>query len=98
LDNHKLKELLELLDEAEKFAAQFTGGYSEDFFSAEEFHAALAESIVKLKAGDVKQLAYLRRWFSPSYSWDDFIKKEGEAIANKIFGLLIDIQKSSDQG
>jgi hypothetical protein len=41
----KLNQLYPILEEAGELARQFTGGYSNHFFSAEEFHAALADSI-----------------------------------------------------
>jgi hypothetical protein len=93
IENSKLERLVELLDEAEKLAGQYTGGYSDHFFSAEEFHTALAASIQKLKAGDNDQLNTLWLWFAPSYDWDDFISKAGQDLANKIFGLLIELRK-----
>ena len=43
------KKLIELLDKAEYLAGQFSGGYSGQFLSAEEFHLVLVDSITKLK-------------------------------------------------
>lgn len=84
-DNPRLERLYSLLDKAEEMAGQFTGGYSNHFFSAQEFHEALAESIVKFKAGDADQLNDLQLWFAPTYDWDDFIHQDGQDLANKIF-------------
>lgn len=93
-DKAKLEQLYLQLDKAEELARQFSGGYSDHFFSAEEFHAALASSIAKLKSGDTEQLNYLLLWFAPSYDWDDFMHHDGQEIANKIFPLLKDLKKS----
>ena len=38
MNNTDINNLLALLDKAEDLAGQFIGGYSERFFSAEEFH------------------------------------------------------------
>jgi hypothetical protein len=91
-DNPKLEQLIKLLDQAEKLASQFSGGYSNNFFSAQEFYAALADSINKLKGGDLDQLNYLWVWFAPTCDWDDFIHQEGEDLANKIFALLSELR------
>jgi hypothetical protein len=94
LDNLKLERLIKLLDKAEKLAGQFSGGYSNNFFSAQEFHLALADSINKLKAGDNEQLNDLWLWFAPTCDWDDFIHKDGEDLANEIHPLVTDLIKS----
>jgi hypothetical protein len=94
LDNSKIKRLLKLLDEAEKLAGQFSGGYSNNFLSAQEFHSALADSIKKLKAGDYDQLNELWLWFAPTCDWDDFIHKDGEDLANEIHPLVTELRKS----
>jgi hypothetical protein len=93
-DNPKLERLYLLLDRAEELASEFTGGYSDHFFSAQEFHAALADSIAKLKLGDTDQLNNLWLWFAPSYDWDDFTHQDGQDLANEIFPLLTDVKKS----
>lgn len=94
LDNSKLKRLLKLLDEAEKLAVQFSGGYSNNFLSAQEFHTALRDSVNKLKAGDTDQLNDLWLWFAPTCDWDDFIHKDGEDLANEIHPLVTELRKS----
>lgn len=93
-NNLEFKRLLELLDEAEKLAGQFTGGYSDHFFSAEEFHKGLKESITKLKKGNLDELDTLFVWFAPSYDWDDFVGSDGLNLGNEIFELLLKIVKS----
>lgn len=82
------ERLLKLLDEAEQLASEYSGGYSSQFGSAEEFHQALLFSINEFKGGDRSQLQKLHLWFLPTSAWDDFIGKEGEEIANKISGML----------
>jgi hypothetical protein len=91
-ENPRLLQLFLLLDKAEEMARQFTGGYSNHFFSAQEFHAALANSIAKLKAGDRDQLNDLWLWFAPTYDWDDFIHQDGQDLANQIFPLLTELR------
>ena len=93
-ENAKLERLYLLLDKAEKLARQFKGGYSNHFFSAQEFHAALVDTITKLKSGDTDQINDLWLWFAPTYDWDDFIHKDGQELANEIFPLLTDLKKS----
>lgn len=90
----KLQQLIKLLDEAEQLAGQFTGGYSDHFFSAQEFHSALKESVNKLKAGDIEQLNNLWLWFAPTYDWDDFIHQDGEDLANAIHPLVTELKES----
>lgn len=93
-DNLKLNRLIKLLDKAEKLAGQFSGGYSDNFFSAQEFHHALVGSINKLKEGDTDQLNDLWIWFAPTCDWDDFIRKDGEDLANEIHPLVTELKKS----
>ena len=85
----EIEKLIKLLEEAEILAGQFSGGYSGKFFSAEEFHNALGESILKLKIGDKTQFDILCLWFLPTSCWDDFIKLEGVDLGNQISELLI---------
>jgi len=88
--------LLILLEEAQQLAARFTGGYSGEFFGAGEFHTALKESISKYRDGDKSQLNKLHTWFAPTSCWDDFIGREGQDMANEIYGLIIKIEKCAD--
>lgn len=87
------KTLIELLDKAEHLSRQFSGGYSGQFLSAEEFHASLAVSITKLKSGDNSQLGNLNLWFLPTSCWDDFVGSEGKELANQISDHLVNITK-----
>ena len=90
--NHKIERLLKLLDKAEKLSGQFTGGYSNNFLSAQEFNTALADSINKLKDGDYDQLNELSLWFAPTCAWDDFILTDGEDLANEIYPLVTELR------
>lgn len=90
----KLEQLISLLDEAEKLAKEYTGGYSNSFSSAQEFHTALAESITKLKSSDYEELNNLDLWFAPTCDWDDFIHEDGADLANKIYPLVKELRKA----
>jgi hypothetical protein len=87
----QMATLIGLLDEAKDLSGQFSGGYSGNFFSAEEFHTALIESVDKLRNGDMSQLNELHFWFLPTSCWDDFIGMEGAFLANQISELLIEM-------
>ena len=89
------KELLfKLLDEAQEIAGKYTGGYSSAFLSAEEFHIALKESIIKLKNGDKQQLNRLHIWFAPTCTWDDFVGNTGIELGNEIYEIIDEIVKT----
>jgi hypothetical protein len=83
------KKLIELLDKAEDLVGQFSGGYSGQFLSAEEFHSAMVDSIIKLKSGDNSQLEKLNIWFLPTSYWDEFVGSEGQDLANQISDILV---------
>ncbi len=86
--DNAMHTLIMLLDQAEELAAQFSGGYSGNFWSAEEFHMALAQSIMKLKNGDQSQLEKLNLWFLPTSCWDDFIGLDGLDLGNEISEII----------
>jgi hypothetical protein len=86
--NKNLDTLYSLLHDAEKLASEFTGGYSFQFNSAEDFHIALKDSIEKLLNGDNSQLEILRFWFLPTSCWDIFVGSDGSDLANKIYEQL----------
>jgi hypothetical protein len=81
-------KLFELLDKAIQISENFSGGYSGDFLSAEEFHTALKISVDKFKAGDDTQLNNLYIWFAPTCQWDDFVGSNGIELGDEIFNLL----------
>ena len=74
--------------EAVQLASAYSGGYSGEFLSAQEFHKALLNSIKYLKQDDSSQLHKLAVWFAPTSCWDDFIGFEGRDLANEISELL----------
>ena len=92
-NKYKAKKVLlfKLLDEAQVLEGEYSGGYSTTFLSAEEFHIALKESIIKLKNGDLQQLNRLHIWFAPTCSWDDFVGNAGIELGNEIYELVNEI-------
>lgn len=82
------KKHIDLLDKAEHLAGQFSGRYSGQFFSAEEFHLALVDSITKLKNSDNSQLDKLNIWFLPTSCWDDLVGSYSQGLANQISDIL----------
>jgi hypothetical protein len=83
-----LKKLIKNLEKAEQLASEFSGGYSGEFLSAEEFYLALQDRITRLKKGEYVVLEDLWIWFAPTCQWDDFIGTDGEYLANTIFEQL----------
>jgi hypothetical protein len=90
---NNLKELLKLLKQAENLASKFSGGYSGEILSAEEFHQLLKDSIENLEKGRFKEIEKLSLLFAPTSAWDDFIREEGIELGNEIFEILNKIQK-----
>lgn len=82
------ERLIKLLEKAENLVANYSGGYSGEYLSAEEFHKALKTAIKDYKEGDNSQIDDLYFWFSPTCQWDDFAGREGEYLGNEIFELL----------
>ena len=80
--------LLKPLDQALQLANQFSGGYSGEFLSAEEFCESLSKSINNLEQGDLSQFEKLRIWFLPTSCWDDFTGERGQILGNQICTLL----------
>lgn len=91
----EFNQLLTLLGKAQELSSQYTGGYSEHFFSAEEFHAELKKSIQNLKAGELNELSNLQLYFIPTSDWDDFIGFEGMDLANEIFEIISELIKQN---
>jgi hypothetical protein len=90
------KNLISLLDKAEKLASEFQGGYSGQFLSAEEFHEALLDSINKFMQGDTTQLDKLHIWFLPTSCWGDFVGRAGQDLANEISNLLSTLTRHNE--
>lgn len=81
----KIESLINDLEKAKKLASEFTGGYSGEFISAEEFYSALSDRIERLKNNENEVLRDLWMWFAPTCQWDDFIGMDGLELGNKIF-------------
>jgi hypothetical protein len=92
VNSSQFKHLLELLNDAENLVGQFTGGYSNQFFSAEEFHEALVIAILRLQNNDLEVLSTLWLWFAPTCSWDDFTGVEGMNLCNDTFEAIKQVQ------
>ena len=88
MDETRLNRLLLLLDEAETLVGQFSGGYSNRFIGAEEFHQGLTDSIARLRAGNSSEIDTLSLYFAPTCSWDDFTGNDGMELGNEIYELL----------
>lgn len=93
-DNEKLNRLCELLDKAQTLSSEFSGGHSNHFSSAEEFHLALSDSIAKLKSGDINEIDKQYFWFALTCDWDDLIGKDGQSLANEIFEILTALKEN----
>lgn len=87
MSNYRDK-LIDLLYRAKELSSQFSGGYGNEFFSAEEFHIALTESIERYVLGDSSELEKLYIWFLPTSCWDDFIGRDGQDLANEICSII----------
>lgn len=88
-------ELLEDLHAAEKILAEYKGGYSGEFLSAEEFHEALLDAIDDIEFGNQTDLNRFWLWFAPTCAWDDFVGEEGIELGNRIFERVNKWKKAS---
>jgi len=87
-DNSDFKHLISLLDKAVELSAEFTGGYSPNFLSAEEFHATLARAVQRIKENNLMELEKINTWFLPASAWDDFVDIDGLDLGNEISDLV----------
>jgi hypothetical protein len=90
-----MNEILTELKKAHALASEFTGGYSERFFGAEEFAAALGKAIVELENGNLTVIDDLHLWFLPTSDWDDFVSVEGIGLGQHISDLLTAYRKNT---
>ncbi len=88
-------DLFKDLHEAEKLLSDYSGGYSGDFLSAEEFHAALIDKIDDIEFGNQTDLSKLWTWFAPTCAWDDFVGEKGQVLGDRIFARLDKWQKGN---
>jgi len=68
-----MNNLISDLKKAEKILSEYSGGYSGEYWSAEEFHKDLVDRISKLENGDEAVIEELWTWFAPTCEWDDFV-------------------------
>lgn len=94
MDNNSknyIQSLINDLKEAEKILSEYSGGYSGQYISAEEFHKDLKDRIFKLENGNEAVLEDLWIWFAPSCQWDEFV---GDAIlGERIFQQIIALKE-----
>ena len=86
-------KLIGLLDEEAILSSQYTGGYSNRFICAGEFHHVLVQPVSRINANDFSAIDELILLFAPTCSWDDFIGLDGLELGNLIFDIL---QKFTD--
>lgn len=83
--------LINDLKEAEKILSEYSGGYSGEHMSAEEFHQDLKARIVELENENEAVLEDVWIWFAPTCQWDDFV---GDAeLGERIFQQIIALKK-----
>ena len=73
--------------------AKYSGGYSGEYLSAQEFHKDLKSAVEEYKKGDDTKLDLFYIWFAPTCEWDDFVGKEVENLANEIFEIVDKLKK-----
>ena len=91
----ELFELFNDLDIALKILADYTGGYSGVFLSAEEFHKAFSEELIDLKYQNVPDFENICVWFAPTTAWDDFVGMEGIELGSRIFNRAYKYYKTN---
>ncbi len=82
----KMESLIVDLKKAEKILSEYSGGYSGEHISAEEFHKDILDRIKRLENGDKSVIEDLWIWFAPTCQWDDFVGniELGERIFQKL--------------
>ena len=85
--------LVQRLEKAERILSKYSGGYSGEYLSAEEFHKDLKNAIKEYKNGNQKKLDQFYIWFAPTYQWDDFVREEGINLGDEIFDVISKLKK-----
>lgn len=82
--------LINDLKEAEKILSEYSGGYSGQYRSAEEFHKDFKDRLFELENGNEAVLEDLWIWFAPTCQWDAFVGDAllGERIFQQITTAL----------
>ncbi|MBL8005029.1 MAG: hypothetical protein JNL36_08025 [Candidatus Kapabacteria bacterium] len=89
-----LQKLIDLLKRANSLLSEFSGGYSGEFMSAEEFHEKLTEVITYLEESKLEYLLDILVWFVPVSCWDDFVGiHDTEKLADQIYELAMKLYK-----
>ena len=96
-DKWELRDLLEDLHLAEDMLENYTGGYSGEFLSAEEFADALSDAVYDIEFGNKSDLSKFWIWFAPTCTWADFVGMEGTDLGNRIFSRVNKWQKAYDK-
>ena len=68
-----MHSLITDLKKAERILSEYSGGYSGEHLSTEEFYTDLVDRIKKLVNGDESVIEDLWIWFAPTCQWDDFV-------------------------
>jgi hypothetical protein len=86
INKFRFKSLISDLKIAERKLSEYSGGYSNEHLSAEEFHIDLVDRIKKLELGDLSVIEDLWIWFAPTCQWDDFVGdiNLGERVFQKL--------------
>ena len=90
---YRIKGLIKDLKKAEKILSEYSGGYSGEHISAEEFHKDLVDRVQRLEKGDESVLIDLWIWFAPTCQWDDFVGNIG--LGERIFQKVRKLKKSA---
>ena len=85
--------LIKDLKKSAEILSEFSGGYSGEHLSAEEFHQDLIDRIIKLENGDDSVLEDLWIWFAPTCQWDDFVGDVN--LGERIYQKIIKLKKAS---
>lgn len=85
--------LIKDLKKSAEILSEYSGCYSGEHLSAEEFHQDLVDRIMKLEKGDDSVLEDLWIWFAPTCQWDDFV---GDVdLGERIYQKIIKLKKAS---
>ena len=80
------KWLVRDLKKAQRILSKYSGGYSGEHASAEDFLRDLIDRTTKIESGDLSVIDELWGWFAPTCQWDDFVGdiELGERIFQKL--------------
>mgnify|MGYP001795342216 CR=1 FL=1 len=90
-----MNNLISDLKKAERILSEYSGGYSGEYLSAEEFHRDLVDRIGKLENGDETVIEDLWIWFAPTGAWDDFVGDIN--LGERIFQQLDLLRKKTEK-